>query len=184
MTRFNEITAEVIIADKIVPMDEFLNRIGHPYHDIPGSVRCPVHAGGMENTPSARLYGKHDSLFCYACNKQYRITEIASSVWGVSRHEAAVKLLEIWVPTEDQRQEALRQASAFKKPTLDVLLQVRLERCLRNFKRRIPLELYRRWAEAVNDFEEHLLDIPKEYQPMAVESFIDRLNVECRGASK
>lgn len=184
MTRFNEITAEVIIADKIVPMDEFLDRIGHPHHGIPGSVRCPVHSGGMENTPSARLYGKHDFLFCYACNKQYRITEIASAVWGVSRHDAAIKLLEIWTPTEEQRQEALKQASTIKKVTLDGLLQAKLERSLRRFKRRISLETYRSWAESVDRFEEHLLDIPNEYQPMAVESFVERLTAACREEMK
>lgn len=167
--------AEIIIADKIVPLDELLTLVGHPFTEIPGSIRCPVHAGGQETRPSAKIYGKYDTLYCFACNRQYGASDIAASYWGLTREEAATKLLELWPPTEAQRQAILRDAKAEQQPTLDSLLESKLELTLKRYRGRVPLERYRTWAKALNEFRQNLTTFRKEYHQLTVHSFLERL---------
>jgi hypothetical protein len=179
------LTEDEIVANKVAPMDELLESFGWPISGFPSSIRCPVHAGGQETHPSAKIYGKFDSIYCFRCNKQYKVVDVAAALWSVEPPEAAKRLLERWKPTDEQRQDAIRETyQAQHKSTVDSIFRQQVEAGLRTFKRRIPLQVYREQAASADLFLTNLIKIPEQFREFATSTFVGNLLNVCQAQSK
>jgi hypothetical protein len=48
-----------------------------------GKVRCPLHAGGEERTPSLHAYDGDGGWYCYGCERGGTIIDLAAALWGL-----------------------------------------------------------------------------------------------------
>lgn len=151
---------EIAVADAFPPMEEILNYLHIPYQSIPGQISCPVHKLGGETRKSARLY--EDGLYCFTCLRQYRPTEIWASVRVVERFEAAREINRIWVADPETVERVIKDLNVPRKASLDQSLVSFVEGCLREYKHRVPLGLYRAWALRIDSLPEFLIGVRRE----------------------
>jgi hypothetical protein len=153
-------------------MDGLLISLGISVYRFPMQIRCPVHRQGKENTPSARLYEDNSFVWCYTCHRQYKPTEVLSAQQGISREEAAEKLLVTFPVTQVRAIEILREKTTPKKPTLSAEYQTVLENKLLETRGKIPYQDYRKLTKLFDTFWEQLGCLPEREQEPALWRFL------------
>lgn len=102
-----------------------LGRVGSPYEDVlrgipasvyvpaltgrplgrDGKIRCPLHAGGQERTPSLHAYDGDRGWYCFGCQAGGSIIDFAAKLYGIEpkgkgfdklRRRIAAELLKSW----------------------------------------------------------------------------------------
>lgn len=58
----------------------------------PQQIRCPIHKGGQETSPSARIYEDTDSIYCFTCHKSWDGVALIAEARGIEYREAAVQM--------------------------------------------------------------------------------------------
>jgi hypothetical protein len=53
-----------------------------------GKLRCPLHAGGEERTPSLHVYDGARGWYCFACRRGGSIVDLAAALWGLGTRGA------------------------------------------------------------------------------------------------
>lgn len=163
---------KVLLADGNTPMDALLVSLGFSVYRFPMQLRCPVHKQGQETSPSARLYEDNSFVWCYTCHRQYKPSEVLSAQEGISREEAAERLLRTYPITQEKANEILREKTTPKKPTLSAAFKMVLESKLLERKRKIPFPEYRRMAKTFDSFWEELGCLPEKEQEPALWKFL------------
>jgi hypothetical protein len=51
-----------------------------------GKVRCPLHADGMERTPSLHVYDGDAGWYCFGCGVGGDVISFAAALWGLDPH--------------------------------------------------------------------------------------------------
>lgn len=149
----------IVVADNTVPLVEVLGRLGIEYWQIPGTMRCPIHKGGTETKPSARIY-EDNRIYCHTCNTQYGPVDVWASRKGVSKSDAAKALLEQWVPSEEKIKEALEGFSVTQKVDGSFTFFRDAERALLEYRHRVALPKWRVWTRKLDDLREALAGDP------------------------
>lgn len=145
----------IVVADGTVPLVQVLDFLRVDYQNIPGAIRCPIHKGGGETKPSARIY-EDNRIFCHTCNTQYGPVDVWSSRRGISKAESAKQLLERWVPSEEKKTEILSEFTAPEKTDNTFAFYREAERSLMDYRHRVPLEKWRVWTRKLDEFREGL----------------------------
>ena len=166
---------KILIADLEVTVTKILDLVSWYYKGIPGQTRCPVHKQGGETRPSARVYD--DGLYCYTCGKQYKPTEVYSSLFRLERVESAERILEKWPVSTSRVEEILRNYTAPRvKPASEALINVAEEAVL-NYKLKVPLNRYREWLFRLDDLSQVLKGFSIEEQKKKVSLFKSQLRI-------
>ena len=136
--------------NQLIPPAEVLSHFGTVVHHVPMQVRCPVHKGGQENTPSARLF--EDSIWCYTCSKHYHATDIWTVAKGVSLETAVEQLISKWDLSEEEikavKLEFDRERSENR---IYEIAKEEGEQCLIQYRGKVPLDVYRTYARELDD---------------------------------
>jgi hypothetical protein len=163
---------QIILADANTPMDALMSYLGFNVHRLPTQTRCPIHKLGAETKPSARIYEDNSFVWCYTCHRQYKPTEVYSAQKGLSREEAATRMLSIWPVPNEKATQLLKEKTSIKKPVISEDYQKVLERKLQENKRKIPYEEYRSLAKRFDEFRSHLGYLPTKEQESALWHFL------------
>lgn len=168
----------VVVADEAIAMSQVLDLFGISYQGIPGQVRCPVHKLGQETSPSARLYEDNKYVFCFTCNKQYSVSQVAEAQWGIKRSDAAERLLGKFPVPGARVQEILKEASKPKTKSLNFTLLDFLENALIAYRFRVPFEVYRAWARKLTDLQQSILTQGTAEQEQIARLFVSKMQKE------
>jgi hypothetical protein len=171
----------IIVADRSTSMKEVLTELGYEIWKVPLQIPCPVHKLGQETRPSARIYEDDRAVWCFYCVTQYTATQVWSAMKGVEQGEAAATILSRWPVDEGRAREVLRRAQAPYRPRLVEVYQAVLDRHLISHRGSAGFAKYRKWAKACDDFMVFIGTIPQESQEIAIQSFVDRLNMDLLG---
>lgn len=174
----------VVVADQAIPMNQVLDLFGIQYYGIPGQVRCPVHKLGQETSPSAKLYDDNKTVFCFTCNKQYNVSQVAEAQWGIKRADAATRLLDRFPVPEGTVQEILQQVSKPKAKPFNFALVDFLEQSLLAYRFRVPLELYHEWAKKLTELQQSIGSDNNLEQEQVVRLFVSRMNKDFESSIK
>ena len=149
----------IVVADNTVPLVEVLKELGVEYWQVPGAMRCPIHKGGTETKPSARIHDDN-RIYCHTCNTQYGPVAVWSSRKGVSKSIAAAALLERWVPSEEKIKEASEGFSVERREDGSFTFFRDAERSLMEFRHRVPLSKWRVWTRKLDELRPALTGDP------------------------
>jgi hypothetical protein len=102
----------------------------------------------------------------------------------VDREVAAQAILSRWPVDGDLAQEVLRRAHVPYRPSLEGIYRGVLERHLVGYRGVAKFEVYRRWAKACDDFMTFINTVPKEHREVAIQSFVERMNLSLSESSQ
>ncbi len=145
----------IYVADNGVSLTDVLGDLGIHFGRIPGQIRCPVHKGGLEGTPSARIY-PDSRIFCYTCGTQYGPTDVYAAAMEITKEQAAETLLEKFPLEPGVKDQLLREFHLPKTPPVLTAYQNLFEDILLRYRHRVPLEVYRKQAVMLEKLPELL----------------------------
>lgn len=85
-TSQDPLTERITRLDGLVTAGMLATALGCEWNRERTKVRCPVHAGGREKTPSLGVFNDH--FHCYGCGGHWRIIQFAAVVLNLSFYEA------------------------------------------------------------------------------------------------
>lgn len=109
-TNEDALTERITRLDGLVTAGMLATALGCEWNRERTKVRCPVHAGGREKTPSVAVYNDHYQ--CFGCKEHWRIIQFAAAVRNTSFYEALVWIEENFAnfPKETERYAASTSA--------------------------------------------------------------------------
>jgi hypothetical protein len=167
----------IIVADHSASMKAVLTELGYDIWKVPLQIPCPVHKLGQETRPSARVYEDDKTVWCFYCVVQYTATQVWSAMRDVDREVAAGAILGLWPVEGEEAQRVLRRAQVPYRPSLEGIYRAVLERHLIGHRGIAEFSKYCKWARACDDFMTFIGTVPKEHQEVAVQSFVERMNL-------
>jgi len=139
---------DIILAEDETPIEQILDHLGIPYRAPPSQMKCPIHSGGNEQSPSARLH-TDNRVFCFTCTRQMTGVDIWAAVQETTKDQAAKQILELFPPAAGRRAALIKQAANPPPPDRNQYL----EEVLLQYRGTAPLQIYRKAALYLDTYE-------------------------------
>lgn len=154
---------EIYLADNGVKASTVLAWLGVTIYGLPTQLRCPIHSGGNERHPSARIYEDDKFVWCYNCFKQFKPSEIWAFRQGCDRDKAAADILNRAPLDPNFRAELIQALENYEKaPSIEHLgPEFFLEQSLKK-RFKVPYEEYRDWLTKVRIVENSCKELSRE----------------------
>ena len=154
---------DIYLADNGIKASTVLEWLGVTLHGLPSQLRCPVHSGGNEKHPSARIYEDDRFVWCYNCFKQFKPSEIWAFRKGMDREVAAQDILRRAPLDPNFRAELIKALEDYEKaPPIEGLEGAFfLEQALKK-KHKVPFQEYREWLLRIRVLEKSCKELSRE----------------------
>lgn len=95
---------ELIVKANSVSLLNIFKAYGVSIDECSRRCSCPFrikHKGGRDNTPSFNFYPETNTFYCFGCKTGVSPTDFVSILDGISKYEAATKILSSFISSSD-----------------------------------------------------------------------------------
>lgn len=94
-----------------VPLITLFRHYGIRFDSYTNKLICPFtkHKNGQESTPSFRFYPDNNSFWCFGCQTGRSSTDFVANMEGISRPQAARRILELYASEVSEDLVAIQQ---------------------------------------------------------------------------